>query len=97
MGEDISISARPFFKAALLFVLRVLDRNASEKKDHAQFNNLAEVPSRTIYVNSEQSPKPRGETSLEQRSIDLAFKAAKPRKTKYIFTHKNWKICCLSG
>ena len=60
-------------------------------------NNLAEVPSRTIYVNSEQSPKPRGETSLEQRSIDLAFKAAKPRKTKYIFTHKNWKICCLSG
>jgi len=60
-------------------------------------NNLAEVPSRIIYVNSEQSPKSRGETSLEQRSIDLAFKSKKARKSKYIFTHKNWKICCLSG
>ena len=59
-------------------------------------NDLTEVPSRTIYVNSEQSPKFRGETSLEQRSIDLAFKS-KPRTSKYIFTHKNWKICCLSG
>jgi hypothetical protein len=60
-------------------------------------NNLADVRSRTIYVNSEQSPKFRGETSLEQRSIDLAFKAKKARTSKYIFIHKNWKICCLSG
>ena len=60
-------------------------------------NNLTEVPSRTIYVNSEQSPKFRGETSLEQRSIDLAFKSKKTRTSKYIFTHKDWKICCLSG
>jgi hypothetical protein len=60
-------------------------------------NNLTEVPSRTIYVNSEQSQKFRGETSLEQRSIDLAFKSKKTRTSKYIFTHKDWKICCLSG
>ncbi|MEI9478260.1 MAG: hypothetical protein WCO26_17010 [Deltaproteobacteria bacterium] len=60
-------------------------------------NNLTEVPSRTIYVNSEQSPKFRGETSLEQRAIDLAFKSKKTRTSKYIFTHKNWKVCFLSG
>ena len=59
-------------------------------------NNLTEVASRTIYVNSEQSPKFRDETSLEQRLIDLAFKS-KPRTSKFVFTHKNWKICCLSG
>jgi predicted transcriptional regulator of viral defense system len=59
-------------------------------------NDLTEVPSKTIYVNSEQFPKFRDETSLEQRSIDLAFKS-KPRTSKYIFAHKNWKICCLSG
>jgi len=59
-------------------------------------NNLTEVASRTIYVNSEQSPKFRDETSLQQRSIDLAFKS-KPRTSKFVFTHKNWKICCLSG
>jgi len=59
-------------------------------------NNLTEVPSRTISVNSEQSPKFREETSLEQKLIDLAFKS-KPRTSKYVFTHKKWKICCLSG
>ncbi len=60
-------------------------------------NNLTEVPSRTIYVNSEQSPKFRGDASLEQPSIDLAFKSKTPRTSKYIFAYKNWKICCLSG
>jgi hypothetical protein len=59
-------------------------------------NNLTEVPSKTIYVNSEQSPKFRDETSLEQKLIDLAFKS-KPRTSKFVFAHKNWKICCLSG
>lgn len=59
-------------------------------------NDLTKVHSKTVYVNSEQSPKFRDKTSLEQRSIDLAFKS-KPRTSKYIFTHKNWKICCLSG
>ena len=59
-------------------------------------NDLTKVPSKTIYVNSEQSPKFRNDASLEQRSIDLAFKS-KPRTSKYIFTHKKWKICCLSG
>ncbi|MCX5801502.1 MAG: hypothetical protein NTX17_08965 [Candidatus Eisenbacteria bacterium] len=59
-------------------------------------NNLTELPSRIIYVNSEQTPKPRHETSLEQRLIDLAFKS-EPRTSKYVFKHKNWRICCLSG
>ena len=59
-------------------------------------NGLTAVPSKIIYVNSEQSPKIRRETSLEQGSIDLAFKS-KPRTSKYIFTYKNWQICCLSG
>jgi hypothetical protein len=59
-------------------------------------NGLTAVPSKIIYVNSEQSPKLRRETSLEQGSIDLAFRS-KPRASKYIFTYKDWKICCLSG
>jgi hypothetical protein len=59
-------------------------------------NNLTEVPSRTLYVNCEQSPKHQDEASLEQRLIALAFKS-KPRTSKYIFIHKTWKICCLSG
>jgi len=59
-------------------------------------NSLIELPPRTIYVNSEQSPKFRNKTYLEQRLIDLAFKS-KPRTTKYIFTHKDWEICCLNG
>jgi len=60
------------------------------------WNNLTEAPSKTLYVNSEQSLKHRNENFLEQRLIDLAFKS-KPRTSKYIFMHKNWKICCLSG
>lgn len=59
-------------------------------------NNFTETPSNTLYVNSEQSPKFRDRAPLEQGSIDLAFKS-KPRTSKYIFTHKKWKICCLSG
>jgi len=59
-------------------------------------NKLIKLPPRTIYVNSEQSPKSRNKTSLEQRLIDLAFKS-KPRTSKYIFTHKKLEICCLNG
>jgi predicted transcriptional regulator of viral defense system len=59
-------------------------------------NDLTELISKTIYVNSEQSPKFRDDAVLEQRSIDLAFKS-KLRTSKYIFTHKEWRICCLSG
>ena len=59
-------------------------------------NDLTKIPSKTIYVNSEQSLKFRDKSPLEQGSIDIAFKS-KPRTSKYIFTHKKWKICCLSG
>lgn len=59
-------------------------------------HGLIKTAPKTIYVNSEQSSKIREETGLEQNMIDLAFKS-KPRISKYIFTHENWRICCLSG
>ncbi len=60
------------------------------------FHGIADQVSKTIYVNSEQSPKPHGDVSLEQSRIDIAFNG-KPRTSKYIFNYGEWKICILSG
>jgi hypothetical protein len=56
---------------------------------------LAEKNSKNIYVNFEQSPKPRL-GHLTQESIDRAF-ANRQRQTNYIFRHKEWRIAVLSG
>lgn len=50
---------------------------------------------KTIYVNFEQSPKPRGEL-LSQESIDRAFANAQ-RQTKYVFTYEDSQIAILAG
>jgi len=50
---------------------------------------------KTIYVNFEQSPKPRG-GQLSQESIDRAF-ANRQRQTNYIFQYEDSQIAILSG
>lgn len=59
-------------------------------------NGLTDQVSKTIYVNSEQSPKPYRNVSLGQERIDNAFNG-KPRTSKYIFNYEGWNICILSG
>jgi predicted transcriptional regulator of viral defense system len=59
-------------------------------------NGLKEDPPTTIYVNHEQSKKPKPKSSLEQERIDTAFKR-KPRVSKYIFNYKAFEIFLLNG
>jgi predicted transcriptional regulator of viral defense system len=50
-----------------------------------------------IYVNREQSPKPRPDaTSLTQQTLDRAF-ANKPRESTFIYLHERSRIALLSG
>ena len=51
---------------------------------------------KTIYVNFEQSPKPRSEGTLSQESMARAF-ASPQRRTNYVFRHLDWQIAILSG
>jgi hypothetical protein len=50
---------------------------------------------KTIYVNYEQSPKPKSGI-LTQEAINRAF-SHKQRKSKYIFSHMEWQMVILSG
>ena len=50
---------------------------------------------KTIYVNFEQSPKPRG-ALLNQESIDRAFARAQ-RQTHYVFAYNDSQIAILAG
>jgi predicted transcriptional regulator of viral defense system len=59
-------------------------------------HNLTEQIPKTIYLNTEQSPKPKGKISLTQERIDFAFKR-KQRTTNLIYHYNQWKISCLSG
>lgn len=61
-----------------------------------QLHGLTDKATKTIYVNSEQSPKPYSGNSLLQERIDNAFKN-KPRTSKFIFNYTSKKICCLNG
>lgn len=54
-----------------------------------------QLPQR-IYVNQEQSPKPRPTASLTQERIDAAF-ARPQRESRYIFRFDSWEILVLSG
>jgi len=60
------------------------------------FQGLSEVESTTIYVNKEQSEKPRPDYPLTQQSIELAFKNA-PRLTRYVFSAGGRSFAFLSG
>jgi hypothetical protein len=58
-------------------------------------HGLTDQLPKAIYVNREQSPKPKG-TMLSQASIDRAF-SNKQRQSTYIFTYADWRIVVLSG
>ena len=60
------------------------------------FHDLTEQIPNTIYVNQEQSPKPRRPSTLEQHRIDIAFKS-RPRSSKLVYTHGQVQIVLLSG
>lgn len=50
----------------------------------------------TIYINTEQSPKPRGTIQLTQAGIDRAF-SAKQRESNLQFQFDNWRIVVIAG
>jgi len=59
-------------------------------------HGLTEQIPRTIYVNKEQSPKPRPNLPLTQDSLELAFSRPQ-RRSKYLFVFKDSPIVLLSG
>lgn len=61
----------------------------------AFLHGISNIVPRIVYVNREQSPKPRPE-SLTQKGIDRAF-AGNPRTSRYAFTHGDYRFLLLSG
>jgi predicted transcriptional regulator of viral defense system len=59
-------------------------------------HSLTDQIPKTVYVNFEQSPKPRSGGSMSQESIARAF-ANRQRRTNYVFRYKDWQIAILSG
>jgi len=50
----------------------------------------------TLYLNQEQSPKPRASGGLTQGRVDFAFRRGQ-RKSRYVFEHGQNQIVLLSG
>lgn len=59
-------------------------------------HNLTEQIPKTIYLNCEQTPKPKSAIGLEQKRIDFAFKM-NTRVSKRIAKYKDYQICLLNG
>lgn len=59
-------------------------------------HGLTDRRPKTIYVNQEQSAKPRREAVLTQEAITRAF-AATQRQSKYSFRHNDTRIVVVSG
>jgi len=59
-------------------------------------NRIVEAPSRTIYVNQEQSAKPMSRMPLTQPAIDRAFRVPQ-RKSKREFTYREHRMVVLNG
>ena len=57
---------------------------------------LGDEAPRTIYVNKEQSPKPRPEGRLTQDGVNRAF-AHKQRETTLVYQFEQWRVAMLSG
>ena len=57
---------------------------------------LTEQIPRTIYINKEQSPKPRSSTPLTQEGLDKAF-SRQQRKSSFTYKYADWTIVLLSG
>ena len=59
-------------------------------------HELTQQIPRTIYVNKEQSPKPRRSSTLTQESLELAFSRPQ-RRSKYSFVLRDSLVVLLSG
>jgi hypothetical protein len=59
-------------------------------------NGLTDQIPKTVYVNQEQSPKPKHTTQLSQEGINRAF-PRRPRKSKYLFQWDDYSFLLLSG
>ncbi|HEY2390597.1 MAG TPA: hypothetical protein VGK22_05445 [Candidatus Angelobacter sp.] len=62
----------------------------------AFLHGLSDQLLKVIYVNKEQSAKPRGDAVLSQQAIDNAFKG-KQRESSFIYSYKNSRFLILSG
>ena len=59
-------------------------------------HDLTDQIPKTIYVNAEQSPKPRSSSGLKQASLDLAF-SRPPRVSQRIYTSNGERFVLLNG
>ena len=59
-------------------------------------HDLTEQIPQTIYVNAEQSPKPKPTGELTQESLDRAFRTHQ-RSSRYVFIHERNRFVILSG
>jgi len=59
-------------------------------------HGLNEQLPKTIYVNQEQSPKPKSSGNLSQEAIDRAF-SNEQRRSKFVFSHADWLFSVISG
>jgi len=59
-------------------------------------HELTEQIPKTLYLNHEQSPKPRGSGDLTQERIDAAFRRP-PRMTRSIAAYEDRRVCVLNG
>lgn len=59
-------------------------------------NKLISEEPTDIFINAEQTPKPRWDSTLEQKNIDRAFKSS-PRVTTNIAEYEKHKLYLLSG
>lgn len=59
-------------------------------------NALTEQVPKTVYVNKEQTPKPRGRAVLTQPAIDRAFRGSS-RTSRYVFVSSTSRYVLLSG
>lgn len=59
-------------------------------------HGLNEQLPKTIYVNQEQSPKPRPNAPLSQEALDRAF-ASEQRRSNYLYRHAQAQFLLISG
>lgn len=96
-SEEYSLAARYAWGQVSPYLLALsIKRNGYLTHATAMFfHALTDQIPKTIYVNFEQSPKPRGQL-LSQESINRAF-ANTQRQTHYVFRYQDSQIAILAG
>ncbi len=82
----------PFYKLASSL-------NANAYLSHfaaLHIHGLTDQIPKTVYLNAEQTPKPKPASGLAQERIDAAFKRA-PRTSNNVAVYEDRRICLLSG